>query len=465
MRCSQDNTFSTIPIQDLDEAQRDEMQYEIKEHNKAYLRGFKEDFKNGSLPAKIISILIIVCFILAIYLMVFFASKNNVAAVFGTFFGLFAVLGLVSLFSSKSKSQRGTLILITMFGLGGVAAAVAKNVMPELQDVNFLAIIFPFMFIFTGIAFLIATTTGFGLHGRTYNKKVPAECVGYQYSMDEGFMVCSPVYQYNVNGTIYTSYDEAVHNPSSVNVRVGEVREIYVDSTDPDYCAEKSSGVNNAVLVIIGLLCIALGVFVAYFAYQQKAADTKGRTNIEIIRSDDGRIVLTDELIKADRQANIEYNLSILKVMKYACIVLAVSGFAGIIRAVIYFLDGKREDADGKNVQSRLVLVGAACFMTLLFSLIAYSAASSEKNEQKNSTKALTIKEYNIVEKTYDVTHNSSNDTKDYTYYLITDSGEKLKVSQDVYDSAKMTGIYYMSVGESGGIVRAYYSKEYTPDR
>ncbi|MBR3040189.1 MAG: hypothetical protein IKI20_06015 [Lachnospiraceae bacterium] len=365
----------------------------------------------------------------------------------------------------SANGKIGKLGYLAIFGITGSILGILIAILSSkfditIQGISLLPIIFSFVFIFWGVAMLICVSTGFGFQFRSFKGKVTGECIGYQYWLDNGLLVCAPVYTYTFLNDQYTAFDEAALNSVSVHETIGSRKELFLDTDDPDYFSTKVSKNTNYLLIVVALVLIAAGLFVGYATYQSQITRKAGRQSIQI-ETKDNKIVLTEELLQADRQANIVYNIAILNVLKYGFWILAIVAVTFLIRSIRSYRISKERGWD-EDARVRRLFILISAFSVVFLCGIGYITSYSVKSEKEKSGTPLTIQEYIVTGKHYTKNYDSANETTNYSYYLEIQDGEDLKVGNDVYESVKLSGLYYMSVGTSGGIVKAYYSDEYT---
>ena len=449
-----------VPIQMLDNETAGYLMADISDEVRTYVQDTVKELR-GSQPSKKIPALILIgIFVLAVVLMIVFSKVlHNGTATAMVFFGLFLCFSVIALFDKGSRSQSRGIFFFGGLGLGGLLTCICKLTVPALADIHLIAILVPSGFIFVGISMLLSLFSGFGFTFRKFDKMVTAECIGYQYEIHK-ILVCAPVYKYRYDNVEYTAYDQDAMRSDAVTVKIGDVRNIYIDSTDPYYFSQKASGISNGFLAGIAIFCIILGLAVAYMVYTQRNTEAAGRENVEMIMND-GRIVLTEELVTADRTALYNQDVKIISIVRCIFIAGTVFGVYLFVLAIRYSLLSKKIEEEGGRPQQKGMFIMVALFVLAFCGVVTFCCTMSINDSMKDINEPIDIVEYNIVDKYYTSDWDPASETYDYDFFLTTDDGKDLKVSQSVFDYVTMTGTYYMSE-TNGHINRAYYYREYT---
>ncbi len=217
------------------------------------------------------SILFLLWFVASIGLLIYFAKTGKTAltlAVFGQYFLVFGIIGLVSSVSEGGfKFKSLPILLFPLVGIGAIAGGIIIQYGSEelkKRCVDALPTIFIMLFIVIGICLIIG-----GLYSSLYLKLtcteyVNAECIEVrkQFNSNNGEAYC-PVYSFSYNGQSYK-----VCNDMYTNMYVpalGESYELYINPNKPMKFYEplrvKSTGL---FMVILGVVIVCFMVFVLF---------------------------------------------------------------------------------------------------------------------------------------------------------------------------------------------------------
>lgn len=213
----------------------------------------------------IISIVFLVWFVASIGLLVYFAKTGKTAltlAVFGQYFLVFGIIGLVSTISNNGFKLRCLpILLFPLVGLGGIAGGIIIQYGSDefkKRCIDAVPMIFILLFIVIGACLIIG-----GLYSALYLKLtcteyVYAECIEVkkQYNSNRSEVYC-PVYSFNYNGQNYMVCNETYTN--RFIPAVGQSYELYINPNNPMNIYETFRTVSTGVLMTI------LGVFIVCF--------------------------------------------------------------------------------------------------------------------------------------------------------------------------------------------------------
>ena len=472
MECRMDDSFSTTGIEQIDAEQRRELISAAMQNQTDSLETWMSNMDGKKLVSLVFSFLFFIAF--AGSIIYFVATERPLIGV--TIFGsAFVVLPLISLFYPQSESQRKGIFMCLATGLGIVVPCLLKQFVKGYEDINILLILVIAEFGFWGLILLFSAFSKFGLAGRSYKEKVVGNCIGYQYffSVDNHNtadtvhgthreLVAAPVYTYNYEGQNFTQYDRE-GGSSFTTVKVGELRELYVDPTDPRFFKEKITKVSRVFLAVLGVALIAVSLFCWRFADRGEGVKEDYREDVKIVK-EDGKIVLTQELLMSDNRANIDYDFSVLQTIKTAAMVVAAGALISIVFAVSFYLKGKKqEDISDKAISNRLFLILGGGFVFLLSIGFIYMANGSIRLEQEKYDSPVYVTKEMIVEKT---TSRGTGDNDSTVFRLKTDKGDIYEVSQVAYDEVKYQDYYYIARTEVGdSICGVYYCEDYVAEK
>ncbi len=229
--------------------------------------------KNGKSKASdaVVSIIFLIWFVASIGLLIYFAKIGKTAlvlSVFGQYFLVFGIIGLVSSVSDGGfKLKSLPILLFPLVGIGAIAGGIITQYGSEelkKKCIDALPMIFIILFIIIGICLIIG-----GLYNSLYLKLtcteyVNAECVEVrkQYNSDHGETYC-PVYSFNYNGQNYRVCNDMYtnrHIPA-----VGQGYELYINPRNPMKIYEPLRVMGTGVLMwILGVVIVCFMVFVLF---------------------------------------------------------------------------------------------------------------------------------------------------------------------------------------------------------
>ena len=471
MECRKDGTFSTTGIERITDEERSEILSAVMQDQKEKITDYWTTVKEHPV-ANILAVLI---FFGLVGSMVYFASQNDPLTAVTIFGSVFVISPIISLFSEDGRAQSKAGFMILATGLGVVIPCFLKRYVAGFGHTNIVVTVFIAEFAFWGIIMIISAFSKFGLVGRSYKDSVMGDCIGYQYffesnNSNSGYgdgmahqtrtLVAAPVYTYNYEGVNYTQYDKD-GGSSFTTVTVGERRELFVDTTDPTYFKEKSTKGARIVYLIFGVLLLGAALFAWHFSTAGDEIRDTHMEDVEIVKVD-GKIVLTQEYLMSENRARIDYDNSILHVMRYVFIALAAGSLIGIAVAISFCLKGKKEDISDKAISNRLLLIFAGGFVFLLSIGMIFAANGSLKQEQERYDSPVYLVKEKIVEKSF---VRGTNDNDPDEYRLITEDGDIYSVPQIDYDSVEYVDYYYIARTEIGdAYCGVYYCEDYVAE-
>ncbi|MBE5933220.1 MAG: DUF3592 domain-containing protein [Lachnospiraceae bacterium] len=219
----------------------------------------------------IISTVFLIWFVASIGLLIYFAKTGKTAlalAVFGQYFLVFGIAGMVSSISSGGfRLSTLPILLFPIVGLTTLAGGIITQYGSEefkKKCIDSLPMVFIILFIVIGICLIIC-----GLYSGLYLKLVckeyvSAQCIEVrkQYMGDKGEKYC-PVYTYEYNGQSYKACDD-VYTDKYFHT-VGIDYELYINPKKPTqfYEPRKSTG-TGIFLIGFGVIIVAFMAFVLF---------------------------------------------------------------------------------------------------------------------------------------------------------------------------------------------------------
>ncbi len=213
----------------------------------------------------IISVVFILWFVASIVGMIFVAKTGRTAlllALFGQFFLVFGVIGLVSSISEGGfKLKQIPILIFPLVGAGAITAGFiiqygSEDFKAKCYDaLPYIAIL---LFAIIGVGLIIA-----GLYNAFYLKlvckeHVDAECVEVLVTKNShGGEVWCPVYSYSYNGQNYKSSNDIYSN--GIYPSVGQYYELYINPKNPMQFYEPHNSIRTGFFMAI------LGIFIVMF--------------------------------------------------------------------------------------------------------------------------------------------------------------------------------------------------------
>lgn len=219
----------------------------------------------------IISIVFLIWFVGSIGLLIYFAKTGKTAlalSVFGQYFLVFGIMGLVSSISKGGFKLRNLpLLLFPLVGIGAIAGGIIIQYgSDEFKEKCFdnLPMVCIILFMVIGIFLIIG-----GLYNALYLKLtcteyVNGECVEVktQYNSNHSETYC-PVYSFSYNGQIYKVCNDIYTN--SHCPAVGQRYELYINPNDPTKLYEPLRANGTGVyMIILGVLIACFMAFVLF---------------------------------------------------------------------------------------------------------------------------------------------------------------------------------------------------------
>ena len=217
----------------------------------------------------IISVVFILWFVASIVGMIFVAKTGRTAlllALFGQYFLVFGIVGLISAISENGfKAKCIPILLVPLVGAGAIAGGfIIQYGSEEFKSKCFDAVPYIFIILFAviGIGLVIA-----GLYSSLYLKLVckeyvSAECVDVLVRKNRhGGEVWCPVYSYSYNGQSYKSSSGIYTN--DVYPSVGQDYELYINAKNPMQFYEPHNSIRTTFfLILLGIIIVMFMGFV-----------------------------------------------------------------------------------------------------------------------------------------------------------------------------------------------------------
>jgi len=224
----------------------------------------------------VISIIFILWFVASIAGMLYVSKTGRTAlllALFGQYFFVFGIIGLVSSISEGGfKLRQVPLLIFPLVGAGSIAGGfIVQYGSKELKDKSLEALpyICIILFAIIGLGLIIG-----GLYNSFYLKLVckeyvNAECVDVMVTKNShGGEVWCPVYSYYYNGQYYKSSNDIYSN--GVYPSVGQNYELYINSKNPMQFYEPHNSIKTgAIMIIIGIVIVLFMGFVLFMMNKQ----------------------------------------------------------------------------------------------------------------------------------------------------------------------------------------------------
>ncbi|MBR3834878.1 MAG: DUF3592 domain-containing protein [Lachnospiraceae bacterium] len=213
----------------------------------------------------ILSIVFLMWFVASIVLLIYFAKTGKTAltlAVFGQYFLVFGIIGLVSTISNNGFKLRCLpILLFPLVGLGGIAGGIIIQYGSEefkKRCTDAVPMIFIVLFIVIGVFLIIAGLYSSLFLKLTCTEYVNAECVEVkkQYTSNHYETYC-PVYSFSYNGQNYMVCNDIYTN--RFIPAVGQSYEVYINPNNPMKIYEPLRSMHT------GLYMAILGVFIVCF--------------------------------------------------------------------------------------------------------------------------------------------------------------------------------------------------------
>ncbi len=219
----------------------------------------------------IISIVFLLWFVASIGLLIYFAKTGKTAlalSVFGQYFLVFGIIGLVSSISDGGfKLKSLPILLFPLVGIGAIAGGIIIQYGSEelkKKSIDALPMIFIILFIIIGVGLIIG-----GLYSAIYLKLtcteyVNAECVEAkkQYNKNRCEVYC-PVYSFSYNGQNYKVCNDVYTN--RYYPAVGQQYELYINPNNPMQFYEPYRTMSTGIfMMIFGVVLVCFMGFVLF---------------------------------------------------------------------------------------------------------------------------------------------------------------------------------------------------------
>ena len=219
-------------------------------------------------------------------------------------------------------------------------------------------------------------------------------------------------------------------------------------------------------IIVFVIFFLAVAGAILYGMNQQNKSDESidsGREGIELVRSDDGRIVLTDELLRAD------YSVYVRNAKTGANIMLFIIGGMGVILLLWFIISVVRFIYDrikGNILDYRQIVSIAASLIFLIGGgIFLYKGAVPIMNSKPEDAETATLSlEYGqVTRKTTDTvkTGTKKHHTSRTDYYIYLADGTELSVVKYVYEEVDGSGYYYIGKNEKDAVFGMYPESEY----
>ena len=215
------------------------------------------------------------------------------------------------------------------------------------------------------------------------------------------------------------------------------------------------------IFVVITMICIFVGM--KQTSHRQQDID-EGRQQISIERSN-GKIVLTDELLRSDytvyaKDAETGANIFLFLAIGMGGFVafFIVSMIISVIRSIRNGETGTRLIISVISLVLTLVILGIGAFMigSGIFSTSSMKATDPDKATFSIFECQITSKDSKTVK-----SGSRKHRTSHTYYYLYLSDGTQLTVDSFVYNQVTTAGTYYLAKNDQGKIFSMYSSSEY----
>lgn len=219
----------------------------------------------------IISVVFLIWFVASIIGMVYVAKTGRtplLLALFGQYFLVFGIVGLVSAISDGGfKPKHAPILLFPLVGAGAIIGGfIMQYGSEELKEKSLAAVPFIFIILFAviGVGLIIA-----GLYTSLYLKLVCRECVNaecievLETRNSHGGTAWCPVYSYYYNGQYYKVSNDVYTN--TMYPSVGQQYELYINANNPMQFYEPQNYRGTGIfMIILGLFIVLFMGFVMY---------------------------------------------------------------------------------------------------------------------------------------------------------------------------------------------------------
>lgn len=219
----------------------------------------------------IISVVFLIWFVASIIGMVYVAKTGRTAlllAIFGQYFFVFGIIGLISAISDGGfKPKHVPILLFPLVGAGAIAGGfIIQYGSKDLKEKSLAAVPFIFIILFAviGVGLIIA-----GLYLCLYLKLVcreyvNAECIEVLETRNShGGTAWCPVYSYYYNGQYYKVSNDVYTN--TVYPSVGQQYELYINANNPmQFYEPHNSRMTGIYMIIFGFFILLFMGFVMH---------------------------------------------------------------------------------------------------------------------------------------------------------------------------------------------------------
>lgn len=192
-------------------------------------------------------------------------KTSVILIVFGQYFLVFGIVGIVSFIKAKSKLKNLPLLIFALVGLSLIATGVimvltTKGILDgsiiELLGKFFPLIILNF-FLLIGIVFIAVAFYNSVIYKGKCTYEISATCVE-EKALFLGDQEYSPVYEIYINGQTQTITSDTY---TRIRHKVNEKYIIKVNPDNPEMFVDDTSGRTNMIYFILGMIFVVVTVF------------------------------------------------------------------------------------------------------------------------------------------------------------------------------------------------------------
>ena len=219
-------------------------------------------------------------------------------------------------------------------------------------------------------------------------------------------------------------------------------------------------------IIIFVIFFLAVAFAILYGMNQQKKSDESiesGRSEIVLVKSDDGKIVLTDDLLRSDYGVYVRNAKTGANIMLFIIGGMAFVLLAWFIISVVGFI---RDRIKGNVLDYRqIVSIITSLIFLIAGGIFLYKGAMPimKSKPEDPETATLSLEYGQVTRKTSEVVRSGSkkHHTSRTDYYVYLSDGTKLSVTKHVYDEVAGSGYYYIGKNEADAVFGMYPESEY----
>ena len=226
-----------------------------------------------------------------------------------------------------------------------------------------------------------------------------------------------------------------------------------------------SSGKKSLLIIFIIMFIAIFGAMIFGAQHESKAAAKieESRSEIELVHDENGRIVLTDALLRSDYSVYVKNADTNIKVMNIVMIALLAALVGWFIVTLVGFIRGRMR-GEPINIIQIISLVLPLCIVIILGVLFFNGAKQTyEKKPEDPESATISLEYAQVVRKdTRKVTSGRGKHKTSHTEYNIyLSDGRELSVVKYVYNEVDGAGNYYIGKNEAGSIFGMYPESSY----